>query len=192
MITLGVFRERENAIHWAVRTGAVDWQKRLLDEGQEFDEIDHDGNTPFHVAGFCTKEEAAGYRIDCGPDSKTLGWFGWNVLHCAANGGSLGLIKYLLERGQDIAQTDSQGNNALQIAAIFGRKDAGRYLTDRGADSKRLGQKNWQKCSLFCSKRKKAVGLIKLELGKDMDQVDREDNTVLHITAIFGREGTRR
>jgi len=53
---------------------------------------------------------------------------------CAVEWWKLDAVKYLVEYGVNIDETDNKGKTALRYAAVSGNLDIVKYLVDNGAD----------------------------------------------------------
>src|SRR5262249_17354657 len=64
---------------------------------------------------------------------------GGNLLHGATWGGSIEMVRFLLERGLDVNAANDNGLTPLMVAALQGRVDMARVLLKAEADRKARG-----------------------------------------------------
>ena len=65
----------------------------------------------------------------------TTDGIGFKALHSAAVGGSLEVVRYLVENGEDVnARTEGVASTALHWAARQGNLELLRYLVENGAE----------------------------------------------------------
>ena len=114
----------------AGRGGSIDIFNRLVNVG--FDPMDEKfGLTPLHTALKNGKEELAFYIIEKYPNSiHMVGQNGRSALHYASEGGSVALLKYLIDIGMDTRKADKNVSTILHIACKFGRKDVVMFLIE--------------------------------------------------------------
>ena len=67
---------------------------------------------------------------------------GWSPLHYAATGPEPRAVQWLLDRGADIDAPSPNGTTPLMMAAQYGSEDSVTLLLGRGADAKRLNQRD--------------------------------------------------
>ena len=88
------------------------------------------GDTSLHLALKTGKKELALYIMEQYPELIHMtGRCNRSVLHCAAFGGSVALLKHLIDRGEDIFCVDKEGATILHMACSTGKRDAVMYLT---------------------------------------------------------------
>ena len=96
-----------------------------------------DGLTPLEHAAKAGLEGMVRTLIERGaatePRAVRLLASGWPMLHCAAAGGNLNIVRLLLENGADVFARDESGRNALDIALSYGARNAwvAIYLRER-------------------------------------------------------------
>ncbi len=67
---------------------------------------------------------------------------GWTPLHYAASGPNVAVVAYLLDQGSDIDAVAPNGNTPLMMAVRYGEEESVKLLVQRGADKKRLNDRN--------------------------------------------------
>jgi len=111
----------ETALHWATVRGDDIAAKRLLAARANPDLQDRDGKTPLHLASFNGVPDVLKTLLEanCNPDLRDAR--GNTALHWVMlAGGSLRMIKLLLNHGANAAIANEQGESAVDAAAENG------------------------------------------------------------------------
>ena len=109
----------------------------------------------------------------------------WTPLHEAAYEGHLEIVNYLVSKGADVADTETNGLTPLMLAAQEGRTEVVRALLD--ADSPLHHKDDYQMTAIHRSAQSgnKETVLLLLERGAKLDE-GAADNTPLFIAAGEG------
>lgn len=126
---------KRNVVQFAIASRSMD-MVRLTDQlsGIDFNEPDHYGNKPIHVAcqfGFldCVKYLFMKYGLE---EFNVRNNKGALPLFLAAYFGHFEVVKFIREIGVSLIETDNSGFNSLHLAAIGGNSDIVKYLVDEG------------------------------------------------------------
>ena len=114
--------------------GSVEIFNKLVNVGFDPLHKDKNGQTALHMALKCNKVELALYLME--QDSSSIhikGHLGWSTLHSAAEGGSVKLLRHLIDFCVDERHVDKYGRTFLHSACLSGKKDAVMYLTQHHA-----------------------------------------------------------
>ena len=88
------------------------------------------------TAAYCDKQSAFQVLIQYGADPSLKYNTGFSLLHSAAQGGNISIVKKLLSLGLDIDSRDNDhGVTPLMTAAYCGKQSAFAMLIQNGADS---------------------------------------------------------
>ena len=111
--------------------GSVEIFSNLVNVGFNPMQIGKRGMTALHIALRTGKEELALYVMKQYPASILMseGQYGRSALHFAAEGGSVTLLKHLIDMGLDARYVDATGETILDIACLCGQKNAVVYMT---------------------------------------------------------------
>jgi ankyrin repeat protein len=117
--------------------GDVDRLRDLLDGGADPNEFAPDGFTPLTLAAFFNHPEAVRLLLERGADVhqrarneqiKVL-----PIHSAAANGGSVEIVRALLDAGADVNAQQPGGFRAIDAARQEGHEELERLLLERGA-----------------------------------------------------------
>jgi hypothetical protein len=84
------------------------------------------------VAAVYSTSEWVRARVQYGSDLDQPDIGGWTALHCAAAGGDVAMLEYLLARGVDSDARTGRGETAWHIASQHGQTEAAEYLAAQG------------------------------------------------------------
>jgi ankyrin repeat protein len=116
----------------AVRAGSFKVVNALLaDPKIDVNVLTAQGESALMLAALAGATDVCQKLIDKGADINKPGW---TALHYAATGGSVPIIKMLLERHAYVDTESPNGSTPLMMAAKYGTADAVRALLDGGAD----------------------------------------------------------
>ena len=115
------------------------------------------------------------------------GQYDRSSLHFAAGGGSVTLLRHLIEIGLDTKYVDEDGCTILQIACLFGQDDAVMYLTQHHKYLLHIKNKNGR-TALHCASNGGHVVIFKHLVTAGLDVLNRSNNmeNMLH-RACCGR-----
>lgn len=137
-------------LHYAATHGHVEIIKLLLATRNVIaDARDHHGETALHYAVCLDRIEAVKLLIGM---HNLVNNFGMNVVHCAAEHGSIGTLRYMLEHCADIDidLPNNHGNTVMHFAAKNGHTDVVRFLLDCNFDIN--AQNNFEETPLMVCK----------------------------------------
>lgn len=121
-----------HALHLAVRARSFKVVEVLLaDPKIDVTVLTAQGESALMLAALAGDADVCRKLIDKGADINKPGW---TPLHYAATGGSVPIIKMLLEHHAYIDTESPNGSTPLMMAAKYGTADAVRALLDGGAD----------------------------------------------------------
>lgn len=121
-----------HALHLAVRARSFKVVEVLLaDPKIDVTVLTAQGESALMLAALAGDADVCRKLIDKGADINKPGW---TPLHYAATGGSVPIIKMLLEHHAYIDSESPNGSTPLMMAAKYGTADAVRALLDGGAD----------------------------------------------------------
>ena len=123
-------QDGRTALHAAVDN--VELTGLLVDAGADVRVRDKVGDTPFHLAAYCSDLEVSRLLLKLGADLKAANNEGLTAFHLAAQEGYLSIVKFLREEGTDYEIKTKNGSTALHLAAYEGHEDVMAYLLENG------------------------------------------------------------
>ncbi|MCE5316168.1 MAG: ankyrin repeat domain-containing protein [Parachlamydia sp.] len=171
----------------------------------DINKADRDGNTPLHIAAksgaISTMKCLSSYGADIALTNKS-GETAWQLAFRGADvptmkkllrsgifsslyvkGDDAAGIKAFLQATGDINSTDLMGSTPLHMAARRGNLDAIRILIEAGADVHKPNQ--YGQTALFYAGESQTSEVL-IQNGSDVNTVDRDNGTPLHIAARRG------
>jgi uncharacterized protein len=129
---------RELDLFEASALGDADRLRELLDGGADPNEFAPDGFTPLTLAAFFKHPEAVRLLLDRGADVHQRArneQIQVLPLHsAAADGGSVEIVRDLLDAGADVNATQPGGFRAIDAARQEGNEELDQLLLERGAE----------------------------------------------------------
>ena len=123
----------------ASAVGDVDRLRELLDGGADPNEFAPDGFTPLTLAAFFKRPAAVRLLLDRGADVHQRARHEQiqvlPIHSAAADGGSVEIVRALLDAGADVNATQPGGFRAIDAAKQDGNEELERLLLDRGAEN---------------------------------------------------------
>ena len=144
------------------------------------------GQTALHMALLNGKEELAFYIIKHYPMLIKINCeYDRSALHCVAEGGSVTLLKHLIDIGMDTRYVDKNGHTILHMSCVMGKKDASMYLIQYHQILLHV-KNNAQKTALHSACEGGNVDIFKhlVNAGLNAHDRDRNMNNVLHNACI--------
>jgi len=121
------------ALHDAAFIGLPDIAQMLVKAGADLEATTWDGVTPLHLAAYAGHVKTTSRLLEIGAPINAPGLSHKDTpLHRAVGGGSLAVVKLLLDRGASM-QGDKYGYTPLHTAAATGNAELAALLIERGA-----------------------------------------------------------
>ncbi|KAJ3165644.1 hypothetical protein HK101_000185 [Irineochytrium annulatum] len=120
--------------HVAARLGAVDVMELLIDSGAALDALTNTGNNLYHIACSNDKLDVLQFLVPRMSQKITFADVdgqGWSCVHFAAYGGSVRMLKVLVEAGESLRKRTADGKTLLHIAAAGGRMRVMEFLVEQ-------------------------------------------------------------
>ena len=146
------------------------------------------GQTTLHMALGNGKEELAFYIMKQFPALIHMtGEYGMSALHYAAEGGSVTLLRHLIDIGVDTRYVNEDGETILHSACLCGQEDAVMYLTQHHNDLLKI-KDNGGRTVMHHTSEGGNVDILKhfVTAGLDVHDRDNDRGNILHC-ACFHR-----
>jgi ankyrin repeat protein len=175
-------------IHEAVKAGNPAAVRAIVDKDPaQLNARDETGRMPLHWAARGTNNEVLAYLVEKGADLNALDNNGIAPLHSLASRGNAEGIKILLNKGADLEIKSPNKSTPLHFAALGRQVEAIRRLVELRA--KIESRDDYGRTPLVAAAREMAgpavVGAL-LDLGANIDSVDRFEDTALSLAAWRG------
>ena len=173
----------------------VEW---LIDRGANINEVDEDGESALSSAAIYGFENGVKFLINHGADFKTFNKNGYNLMHYAANGGNLSLVKSLVkDYGMDPNCHKENGDWPIHVAAENNQLEVVKWFVEEaGTDinAKGEGGKTPLHSAIYgyneydSWETEDDVELLRwlVSHGSDLNAVNDDNETALHMAAGFG------
>ena len=123
----------------ASAVGDAERLRELLDAGADPNEFAADGFTPLTLACFFKRPEAARLLLERGADvhqrARNENIQVLPIHSAAADGGSVEIVRMLLDAGADVNATQPGGFRAIDAARMEGNEELERLLVKRGSET---------------------------------------------------------
>lgn len=106
----------------------------------KIDAVNAAGETPLMMAALRGNYEWTKILLDSGAQVQRPGW---SPVHYAATGPEVKVVALLLDRGADINAASPNKTTPLMMAARYGTEDSVKLLLARGADKRRVNDRNF-------------------------------------------------
>ncbi|XP_046558389.1 kinase D-interacting substrate of 220 kDa-like [Haliotis rubra] len=119
-----------NILHWACRGGSIEMVKYILSmEGMGVNDKGTDGTTPVVSAAWRGHKDVVEFLVSLGADMSVVDDLGETILHWAAQGGNVEMVKYILSQNiVDVDTRSKMGQTAADIAQVWDHKDVVKLL----------------------------------------------------------------
>eukprot|EP01060_Flectonema_neradi_P013063 TRINITY_DN1984_c0_g1_i1.p1 TRINITY_DN1984_c0_g1~~TRINITY_DN1984_c0_g1_i1.p1 ORF type:complete len:502 (+),score=83.02 TRINITY_DN1984_c0_g1_i1:34-1539(+) len=175
------------ALHHASAGARTETVSMLLASGADISAKSNEGQTALHMAGNgnCASELLANNANKLAVDN-----LGYTPLHDAAARADLSAVTVLLNAGCDPGTTSTEGETVLHSAVLSGDSDVIRCIVSTSLGSPALDKPSTSTGStpLHYAASIGAMGTLRtlLSLGADVDLVDNNGYTPLHVAHISG------
>lgn len=114
--------------------GDIEGVKRLLNLGEDIDDVDQEGNTALHYAAEGGFQDVTKFLLERGADASSQNDDGDRPMHKATINNYVDIIALLVAGHADVNAQSNTGWTALHEAACNGRLEAAQTLLHVGAD----------------------------------------------------------
>jgi len=177
-------------VHDAVQSGDLSIVYMLCGSGADPLALDLENISPLHIAAEQGSDIIVRELICLGANVLTRDLKGRTPLHYCSSSKqpSVGAVRMLLEAGADADALDNDMVSALHLACEQGSDTIVRELVRRGADSQLRDLKGRTPLHYCCVSKQSSVAVARtlLEAGADVNQLDFESASALHLAAEQG------
>ncbi|KAJ5701244.1 Mg2+ transporter protein CorA-like/Zinc transport protein ZntB [Penicillium malachiteum] len=147
--------DSRDVLHIAITKGHLETVKTIVERQVGSDQISYletpgpDKKTPIMTAALHGHFEVFQYLVSKGADMTKLDMVERTLLHLAAEGGDLGIVKFVFENFDQskqpalIEKENIDGDTALLNAADCGHLEIVHYLLNKGAELRKTGHQDW-------------------------------------------------
>ena len=182
-----------SVLHNACEGGSVSLVQNLIRKYQaDTNCVDDRNNTPLYIAAYHGKVEVAMCLINefgCAVKPAVKDQLGDSLLHHACFGGSVDLVKFLIEKHkEDVNARNDQGNTPLCYAAVSGSVEVALLLIEQfGCDTNVVGYLGKSVLHYACQGGSlKLVQSLIQEHHANVTTRDKNSYTPLHTAAYYG------
>ena len=135
----------------AIEEGQYSKVRRLLNKrGTKIDQLDENGQPPFHTAIQEERLDIAELLIESGAAIESIGYHNWRPLHVASSIGSVPLVNMCLRHGADVHALTSTEQTPLHKACSSKSVDVVRILLEAGVDPEAMNQRGMRAIHVAC------------------------------------------
>jgi Ankyrin repeats (3 copies)/Ankyrin repeats (many copies) len=127
----------------AIKDGAEDRVRELLDHGISANIRTAAGETALHRASYCSHSMIARLLLERGSSTEAIWKEGGMPLHQAAGSGNVNVAQVLLQHGAEKDALTSRGETPLYLAAARGHVGIIRFLYKQGAAVDTPSKEDW-------------------------------------------------
>ncbi|KAJ5618721.1 Mg2+ transporter protein CorA-like/Zinc transport protein ZntB [Penicillium herquei] len=142
--------DSRDVLHIALTKGNLDTVRTIVERQVGSDQTSHletpgpDGKTAIMTAALHGHFEVFQYLVSKGADMTKLDTMERTLLHLAAEGGDLGIVKFIFDKQPALMEIENiDGDTALLNAADCGHLEIVQYLLNKGAEIRKTGHQDW-------------------------------------------------
>ncbi|XP_061185021.1 ankyrin-2-like [Saccostrea echinata] len=175
-------------LHSACRGGSVEIVAFLIKKGLELNALSNDGKSILHIACLSGKFEICEYLVENHSNLLDVrDRFSNSVLHDAARGGNIQIVKLLIEKGMDINTLQKDGETILHQSCRSGKMEMCRYLVNHSSDLLEIRDNNgWTVLHSACRGGRIEIVSFLIQKGLDLNTLSNDGKSILHITCLNG------
>lgn len=125
------------------------------------------------------------FLLSKGADTNTKDEYGNTLLHLAAGGGNMTLVKFLLAHGANANAATEWGNTPLFRAILAGRIDVVKYLLEHGANVNAANELGNTPLHFAAARNQKDISALLIKKGAEVNADNEVGNTPLHQAVRF-------
>ncbi|XP_062578831.1 serine/threonine-protein phosphatase 6 regulatory ankyrin repeat subunit B-like [Saccostrea cucullata] len=177
------------ALHSACKVGSVEIVSFLIEKGMDINILSNNGRSILHLAGFNGKFEVCEYLVENYPNLLDLRDKSSNtVLHDAAWGGNVQIVKLLIEKKMDINALQGDGETILHQCCRSGKMEMCEYLVNHFPDLLEIRDNDgWTVLHSACYGGCVEIVSFLIKKGMDFNAMSNDSKSILHRACINGK-----
>ncbi|XP_062611705.1 serine/threonine-protein phosphatase 6 regulatory ankyrin repeat subunit B-like [Saccostrea cucullata] len=176
-------------LHSACRGGSVEVVYFLIEKGMDINSLTNDGKTILHIACLNGKFEVCVYLAENHPHLLNVkDKSGNTVLHAAAWGDNVQIVKLLIEKKMDINALREDGETILHLCCRSGKLEVCEYLINHFPDLLKIkNTMGWTVFHSACYGGNVEIVIFLIEKGMNINTLSNNGQTILHIACLNGK-----
>ncbi|XP_062592307.1 putative ankyrin repeat protein RF_0381 [Saccostrea cucullata] len=176
-------------LHSACHGGSVEIVSFLKEKGMVINTLSNDGESILHKACFYGKFEVCEYLVENYPHLLDVRDKSSNtVLHDAARGGNIQIVKLLIKKKMDIYSVQGGGETNLHLCCRSGKLEMCEHLVNHIPDLLEImDAKGWTAIHSACNGGSVEIVSFLIEKGMDFNALSNDGKTILHIACLNGK-----
>ncbi|XP_062574844.1 serine/threonine-protein phosphatase 6 regulatory ankyrin repeat subunit B-like [Saccostrea cucullata] len=177
------------ALHSACRGGSVEIVIFLTNKGLDVNDLSNDGQSVLHIACLYGRYEIVEYLVKSHPHLLDVrDTLSNSVLHDAAWGGHIEIVKLLIEKKMDVYTLHEGCESILHLCCRSGKKEMCEYLVNHFTDLLNIkGNNGWTVLHSACFGGSVDIVSFLIQKGLDLNDLSNDGQSVLHIASLNGK-----
>ncbi|XP_062576109.1 putative ankyrin repeat protein RF_0381 [Saccostrea cucullata] len=174
---------------WTACAGvSVELVSFLIEKGMDINTLSNNGKNILHLACLNGKLEVCEYLVENYPHLLDIKDKSSNtVLHAAASGGNVQIVKLLIDKKKDIYTLQKDGETILHQCCYYGEMEMYEYLVNHFSELIKIrDNKGWTVLHSACSVGSVDIVSFLLDKRLDINALSNVGESILHIACLNG------